>query len=180
MGQNASLPKGRRKSLRSFVRRSNSKRNLSHTFNVTNMNDTFELLNINIASEEDLMTLPGINREIARNIVDHRKAIGRFRRIEDLALVKGVGAQKLELIRPEICVSTRRNLSRSSSRAPSYDSLKSTDSKMTTKSNKLININKASVFDLQGIPGISQQIAAAIVIHRNKKGSFKKVNCIHL
>ncbi|XP_030757964.1 endonuclease/exonuclease/phosphatase family domain-containing protein 1-like [Sitophilus oryzae] len=175
MGQNASLPKGRRKSLRSFVRKSISKRNLSHTFTVPGNNDFIELLNINLATEEDLMTLPGINREIAKNIVNHRKAIGRYRRVEDLALVKGVGADKFEKIRFEVCVTTRRNFSCSSSRAHSYDSLKSTDSRMTSKSNKLINVNKASVFDLQSIPGITQEIAASIIIYRNKKGSFSKM-----
>lgn len=51
------------------------------------------------------MTLPGINRRIAQSIVDHRNAIGgRFQRVDDLALVSGIGAEKLEQIRPEICI----------------------------------------------------------------------------
>lgn len=51
------------------------------------------------------MTLPGINRKIAQNIVEHRIAIGgRFQRIDDIALVSGIGAEKLEQIRPEICI----------------------------------------------------------------------------
>lgn len=175
MGNNASLPKGRRKSLRSFVKRSSNKSNLSHTFAVPEFDEQMELLNINIATEEELMTLPGINREIAKNIVEHRKAIGRYRKVEDVALVRGIGAQKLELIKPEICVSLRRNPSCGSSRAPSYDSLKSSDSKATNRSNRLVNINKASVFELQSVPGITQEIAAGILIQRNKKGQFKKV-----
>jgi competence ComEA-like helix-hairpin-helix protein len=67
-------------------------------------------LNVNTASEEELMTLPGITRNIAQNIVEYRQAIGRFKKVEDLALVSGIGADKLDLIRPEICVSRRKNI----------------------------------------------------------------------
>jgi competence ComEA-like helix-hairpin-helix protein len=67
-------------------------------------------LNVNAASEEELMTLPGITRNIAQNIVEYRQAIGRFKKVEDLALVSGIGADKLDIIRPEICVSRRKNV----------------------------------------------------------------------
>jgi competence ComEA-like helix-hairpin-helix protein len=56
------------------------------------------------------MTLPGITRTIAQNIVEYRQAIGRFKKVEDLAVVSGVGAEKLDIIRPEICVSRRKNM----------------------------------------------------------------------
>lgn len=180
MGQNSSLPKGRRKSLRSSSRKSLQSRNyLSHTFTINDNDDRIEQLNINIASEEELMTLPGVNREIARSIVEHRKAIGRFRKTEDLALVRGIGADKLQMIRPEICVSSRKNHSCASSRAPSYDSLRSTDSRLTVKSIKLVNINKATVFELQTVHGVTQEIAAAIVHYRNKKGPFRQVSTVN-
>ncbi len=64
-------------------------------------------MNINTATEEELMTLPGVNRALAHNIVNHRQIIGGFRKIEDLALVSGMGASKLDMIRPEICVAKR-------------------------------------------------------------------------
>lgn len=177
MGQNASLPKpGRRKSLRSFTRKSQTHANLSHTFTLNDNEDKIELLNINQASEEELMTLPGVNREVARSVVEHRKAIGRFRKVEDLALVRGIGADKLEALRPEICVSSRKNLSCASSRAQSYDSLRSTDSRLTVKGSRLVNVNKANVFELQCVHGVTQEIAAAIVHYRGKKGPFKQVS----
>ncbi|XP_072397879.1 endonuclease/exonuclease/phosphatase family domain-containing protein 1-like [Diabrotica undecimpunctata] len=177
MGQNSSLPKGRRKSLRSFIKRSDSKANsLSHTFTLNENDDRVDRLNINIASEEELMTLDGVNREIAKSIVDHRRAIGRFRKVEDLAVVRGIGADKLQKLRPEICVSSRRSQSYTSSRAQSYDSLRSSESRLTLKSNRLVNVNKASVFELQNVIGVTQEIAAAIVHYRNKKGAFKHVD----
>uniref|UniRef100_A0A8B9K852 Endonuclease/exonuclease/phosphatase family domain containing 1 n=1 Tax=Astyanax mexicanus TaxID=7994 RepID=A0A8B9K852_ASTMX len=63
-----------------------------------------QCLDINSCTEEELMTLPGVTRALARNIVQHRASIGGFRRVEDLALVSGVGAARLELVKPEICV----------------------------------------------------------------------------
>lgn len=179
MGQEQSLPKGRRNSLRSFsfrsFRRSKSTTNPSYTFRVNESGGQFNQLNINLANEEELMTLTEITRELAKNIVEHRKIIGRFKKVEDLALVKGIGATKMQKLRPEITVSNRKLHSRSSSRAPSYDSINSYESRSTCKSNKLLNINKATIFDLQVIEGISQEIAAAIVQYRHKKGAFKKV-----
>lgn len=61
-------------------------------------------VNINTATEEELMTLPGINRLLAHNIVLYRDKIGGFRKIEDVALVTGVGAARLQQMRPEVCV----------------------------------------------------------------------------
>lgn len=62
------------------------------------------MLDINTATEEELMTLTGITRNIAREIIEHRSAIGAFKKVEDLALVSGVGAAKLQIIKPEICI----------------------------------------------------------------------------
>jgi competence ComEA-like helix-hairpin-helix protein len=69
------------------------------------------MININYAVEEELMTLPGINRTTAQNIIEYRRQIGGFKKIEDLVLVSGVGAAKLNTIRNEVCVSVKRKLS---------------------------------------------------------------------
>jgi DNA uptake protein ComE-like DNA-binding protein len=42
---------------------------------------TADLLNVNVATEEELMTLPGINRHTAHNIVEYRKQIGAFKKV---------------------------------------------------------------------------------------------------
>nr|XP_033786094.1 endonuclease/exonuclease/phosphatase family domain-containing protein 1 isoform X2 [Geotrypetes seraphini] len=63
-----------------------------------------ERLNINAATEEELMTLPGVSRAVAQNIVEYRDYIGGFKKVEDLALVSGVGAARLEQVKFEICV----------------------------------------------------------------------------
>ena len=65
---------------------------------------TYGLLDINAATAEELMTLPGINRATATNIVHHRRQIGFFRKIEDIVLVPGIGATRFGHVRAEICV----------------------------------------------------------------------------
>lgn len=40
-----------------------------------------DLLNINTATEEELMTLPGINRQTSQNIVEYRRQIDGFRKV---------------------------------------------------------------------------------------------------
>lgn len=82
----------------------------------------------------------------------------------------GIGAEKLEKLRPEICTSTRKESSRSSSRTQSLDSVR------IPFDNKLCSVNSASVFQLQCVPGLNQEIAANIVEYRNKKGPFKSLD----
>lgn len=71
--------------------------------------DTYGLLNINTSTAEELMTLPGINRSTATNIVVYRAQIGFFRKIEDLVLVPGVGATRFGHLKAEICVGLPTN-----------------------------------------------------------------------
>ncbi|HBG47310.1 MAG TPA: hypothetical protein DDW94_10035 [Deltaproteobacteria bacterium] len=56
-------------------------------------------LDINRATVEDLMLLPGIGEKTARRIVEKRAELNGFRRVDDLTEVKWVGKVKLEKIR---------------------------------------------------------------------------------
>lgn len=116
--------------------------------------------------------MPGVSRIDAHNIVEYRQRLGRFKKVEDLALVSGIGADKLALIRPEICVGPRRSPSCASSRAQSIDSLPSVDAKPSPRPIPLTNINTATVFDLQAIPGFTQEIAANVIDYRERHGNF--------
>lgn len=57
---------------------------------------------LNLAGEAELTKLPGIGPKRAQSILAVRQRLGRFRRVEDLLRVKGIGRKMLERIRPAV------------------------------------------------------------------------------
>jgi competence protein ComEA len=53
--------------------------------------DKSGLININTAGADALMKLPRIGPKMAQRIIDFRKENGKFKKIEDLMKVKGIG-----------------------------------------------------------------------------------------
>lgn len=146
---------------------STGKRKYSAACNFSNVMVNQERLNINTATEEELMTLPGVNRLVAQNIVEYRDCIGGFKKVEDLALVSGVGATKLEAIKLEICVSSRTS---SSQHSPS-----SIRKDLDYQSCNGINVNTATPAQLMSVKGVTEKIAKNIVAFRTENGPFKTI-----
>lgn len=63
-------------------------------------------VNLNRASADELQILPGIGPVLAQRMVDWRKAHGRYRTVDDLQEVKGIGKKRLEQLRPLVTVKT--------------------------------------------------------------------------
>ena len=61
------------------------------------------LININYASKEELMTLPGIGEAKAQKIIDYRSST-RFRKKEDIKSVNGIGDAVYNSIKDSITV----------------------------------------------------------------------------
>ena len=61
-------------------------------------------VNINTASQSELETLPGIGSSIATRIIEYRQQNGKFRQIEDLQNVKGIGDAKFLEIKEYVVV----------------------------------------------------------------------------
>jgi len=61
---------------------------------------TTEKININNADLETLTNFEGIGPETAQNIIDYRKQVGSFEKVEDLLQVKGIGEKTLNAIKP--------------------------------------------------------------------------------
>ena len=62
------------------------------------------LIDINRASAQELERLKGVGPAIAKRIVEYRQSHGSFTRPEDLLNVRGIGAAKLNQIRPQIVI----------------------------------------------------------------------------
>ena len=61
----------------------------------------FAKVNINTADAKELATLPGIGPAKAEAIVKHRKKHGKFKSVDGLKDVKGIGDKLLIKIKPE-------------------------------------------------------------------------------
>jgi competence protein ComEA len=64
-------------------------------------------VDLNAAGEKALLSLPGVGPSTAKAILAHRAAQGRFRSVDDLLQVKGIGPKKLEALRPYARVEAR-------------------------------------------------------------------------
>jgi competence ComEA-like helix-hairpin-helix protein len=62
------------------------------------------MVRINQATAEELEALPGIGPRLARAIVDERAKNGRFRTLQDLSRVRGIGPAVLERLKGRILV----------------------------------------------------------------------------
>lgn len=61
-------------------------------------------VNINTATQTELETLPGIGPSLALKIINYRKENGKFKSIEELKSVSGIGENKYEEIKKYIYV----------------------------------------------------------------------------
>lgn len=69
-----------------------------------NEGETISKININTASLDELISLPGIGEKKAQSIISYRKENGFFKQIEDLKNVEGIGNALFESIKDDICV----------------------------------------------------------------------------
>lgn len=63
-----------------------------------------ETVNINTATKEELMTLPGVGESTAIKIIDYRKSNGKFQKIEDIKSVPGIGDSKFQNMKEKLSV----------------------------------------------------------------------------
>lgn len=63
-----------------------------------------EKININTATQTELETLPGIGPSTSLKIINYREENGKFKSIEDIKEVSGIGDAKYENIKNLICV----------------------------------------------------------------------------
>lgn len=76
--------------------------NNSSYSNASDGKNTNSKVNINTASKEELDTLPGIGPSTAEKIINYRKENGKFKSIEGIKDVSGIGDSKYENIKDMI------------------------------------------------------------------------------
>ena len=61
-------------------------------------------ININTANKEELQSISGIGPALAEKIVSYRNTNGKFKKVEDLKNVNGIGESKYRNIKDSICI----------------------------------------------------------------------------
>ena len=61
-------------------------------------------VNINTATQTELETLPGIGPSTALKIIQYREENGKFKKIEEIQKVNGIGENKFKNIKDLICI----------------------------------------------------------------------------
>lgn len=65
-------------------------------------------VDLNSASADQLVAVPGIGESLARRIVEFRDKNGAFQSVDDLLKVQGIGEKSLQKLRPHLTVSKAR------------------------------------------------------------------------
>lgn len=106
-------------------------------------------IEINSSDSFDLRKIPGIGEKIAKRIVDYRENLGGFMYKEQLLEVYGMDTNRYQQIEPYIIV--------------------------TNTAIKKININTASIKEMNKHPYIDYYLAKTIFMTREKNGNFNSL-----
>jgi competence ComEA-like helix-hairpin-helix protein len=148
-------------------------------------------VDLNEAGHAELLQLPGVGETLAGRIEDYRHEHGRFRNVDELTNVHGIGPATLERLRPCVFVRPEEKvddlqpvrLARKPTRAPPEHAADAgmggrgprPPGKKEASLTQPIDLNRAGLDELQRLPGIGKTRAQQIVDERSR-GPFKSLD----
>jgi competence protein ComEA len=133
-------------------------------------------IDLNRADRAELLQLPGVGENLAQRIDNYRREHGGFRDLNELIEVHGIGPTTLERLRPWLQVNSAlaedRSLpvpiKKSSNGARKEPAETKVTSSKEASLSKPIDVNRATLAELQKLPGIGPKRAQHIIDERNK------------
>ena len=129
--------------------------------------DANERIDVDRAGLQELKRLPKVGPRLAKVILADREAQGPFASLEGLDRVAGIGPRLLKLIAPHAVFSGAGSCGDTS--APRLRCA-------VAPLKPPLNINVASLTELDALPGVGPARAAAILQYRQQHGSFASVD----
>ncbi len=136
------------------------------------------MIDLNRASHAELMQLPGVGESLATRIEAYREEHGRFRSIEELRQVHGVGPTTLARLRPFVHVEgdeDEPDVETVTLSAPTTTATAKATSQKAAGLSSAIDVNTASAAELRKLPGIGPKLSQAIIDER-ERARFKSVD----
>jgi competence ComEA-like helix-hairpin-helix protein len=144
-----------------------------------------ELVDADVAVPPELARLPRVGLALAKVIVADRDAKGAFGSLEGLDRVPGIGPGLLRTLAPHLTFSGAE----AGNAAPSPPGaglgtpfapppLGSVAAARSGPPNTVLNVNRATAVELEGLPGIGPSLARRIVADREARGPFATVDAL--
>lgn len=131
-------------------------------------------VDLNRAERSELLSIPGIGPGLADAILTHRQSHGQFAQVDDLQGVKGIGGKTLDKVRPWVTVSTPTTEPAEVERLERKPVVRSAPTG-PVKSGKIqageppIDPNRATLAELQRLPGVGPVMAGKIIEARERQ-----------
>jgi competence protein ComEA len=141
-------------------------------------------INLNQADHAQLLQLPGVGENLARRIEAYRVEHHGFRDVDELRRVSGIGPKLLEKLRPFVYVEPTDSVEDDEAARPTVHEsvpvarIETRTRPIGTKKplpTQPIDINRATVAELQRLPGIGPTLSQRILEAREEK-PFRSVD----
>lgn len=132
-----------------------------------------EVIDPNTATAAELMRLPRVGPALAQRILADRDANGRYRSLDQLGRVAGIGERTLELLAPHVDLGP---VPFGAGTAAGAGASAGPTARAGPGEGAPIDVNRATADELVALPGVGPVLAGRIVAYRDSAGPFRSVS----